>query len=74
MQVKCIPGENSLPGGVIFNREKGSLSVWFGDFSVTAYLDHEQLIELGQAMTLPGGPDCICAPTSFCAEKFSKSN
>lgn len=75
MEVRCIPGKHSLPGGVIFNREGAFLSIWFGDFSITAALDQSQIAALGQAMASPeGGPDCVCAPTSFCVEKFDVAN
>lgn len=72
MEVKCVPGNNCLLGSVIFDRDKCSLSVWFGDFTVTAYLDQEQTIALGRSMArLPDTADYIISPTSIGIEKFT---
>lgn len=75
MEVKCVPGNNCLLGSVIFDRDKCSLSVWFGDFTVTAHLDQKQTIVLGRSMALlPDTADYIIAPTSIGIEKFTVTN
>ncbi len=60
-----------MPGGVIYNRDDDSLSVWVGDFTIKAALSHEQIISLGEAMALPAGADYVIAATTVTVEKFT---
>jgi len=74
MTVKLIPGKNSVQGGVVYKREDHSLSVWFGDLTIKATLDHDQITMLGEAMVSPAGADYAVAFTSFTVEKFVQTN